>query len=107
MEDNFFFRILALAMMMYVDIVFLTMKMGCSLLFLLTDAHVRACLEERESAQRRALKSARTQRSLYRQAGWAGGEGAHHRVLFFARAHLARARVIGLTQCIIFARACT
>ena len=50
MEDNFFFRILALAMMMYVDIVFLTMKMGCSLLFLLTDAHVRACLEERESA---------------------------------------------------------
>ena len=53
MEDNFFFRILALAMMMYVDIVFLTMKMGYSLLFLLTDAHVRACLEERESERAR------------------------------------------------------
>jgi len=53
------------------------------------------------------LKNARTQRSLYMQAGWAGGEGTHHRVLFFARAHLARAHVIGLTQGIIFARACT
>ena len=80
------------------------MKMGCSLLFLLIDA---LCGRALRSAQRRALKNARTQRSLYMQAGWAGGEGTHHRVLFFARAHLARAHVIGLTQGIIFARACT
>ena len=74
------------------------MKMGCSLLFLLIDARVQACLEEH----------AHSVACIGRQGGQE--EKAHiigNRVLFFARAHLARARVIGLTQGIIFARACT